>query len=126
MNKKLISTGSVFEDKAAYSRAVVVGDQIFVSGTTGFDYQSMEISEDVAEQCEQCLLNIESALNKADSSLKDVVKVNYILPDKTDFEKCWPVLRKYFGDIKPAATMWQAELVDTRMKIEIEVLAICS
>jgi enamine deaminase RidA (YjgF/YER057c/UK114 family) len=65
-------------------------------------------------------------LNKADSSLKDVVKVNYILPDKTDFEKCWPVLRKYFGDIKPAATMWQAELVDTRMKIEIEVLAICS
>jgi enamine deaminase RidA (YjgF/YER057c/UK114 family) len=126
MNKKLISTGSVFEDKAAYSRAVVVGDQIFVSGTTGFDYQSMEISEDVAEQCEQCLLNIESALNKADSSLKDVVKVNYILPDKTDFEKCWPVLGKYFGDIKPAATMWQAELVDTRMKIEIEVLAICS
>jgi 2-iminobutanoate/2-iminopropanoate deaminase len=122
--KKLISSGSEFEKNVAYSRAVVHGNLVFVSGTTGFDYTDMTISEDVAEQTEQCLQNIEKALSEAESSLKDVVKVTYILPNKLDFEKCWPVLRKYFNEVRPAATMMEAGLLDERMKIEIEVMAI--
>ena len=121
--KKLISSGSEFEKNVAYSRAVVQGDWVFVSGTTGFDYSDMTISEDVAEQTNQCLMNIEKALKDGGAELKDVVKVTYILPNKLDFEKCWQVLRNYFGDIKPAATMLEAGLLDERMKIEIEVTA---
>lgn len=124
MTRKLISSGSDFEKKAAYSRAVVVDKFIFVSGTTGFDYSTMEISENVAEQTAQCFENIKKALLEAGATLKDIVKVNYILPNKDDFESCWPILREYLGDIRPAATMWQAELLDPRMKIEIEVQAI--
>lgn len=121
--RKLISQGSPFEEKIGYSRAVVDGDWIFVSGTTGYDYATMEISEVTAEQARQCLKNIEWALNQAGSSLKDVVRVHYILPDVLEFESCWPVLRSAFGDIRPAATMFSAGLVDPNMKIEIEVTA---
>jgi len=100
--RKLISSGSVFEAQIGYSRAVVVGDWVFVSGTTGFDYATMAISDNVAEQAEQCLKNIESALREAGASLRDVVRVTYMLPDGGEFERCWPVLRKYFGEIRPA------------------------
>ena len=124
MKRKLISSGSDFEKEMAYSRAVVQGDWIFVSGTTGFDYETMTISEDVSKQAEQTFINIISALAQADASLADVVRVKYILPDATDFPACWPVLRKYFGDIRPAATMIAAGLADPRMKIEIEVTAL--
>ncbi|MFP9097667.1 RidA family protein [Flavobacterium sp. RHBU_24] len=124
MPRKLISSGSDFEKEMAYSRAVVQGDWIFVSGTTGFDYETMTIAEDVTEQAEQAFKNIISALAKVDASLADVVRVNYILPDANDFASCWPVLRKYLGDIRPAATMISAGLADTRMKIEIEVTAL--
>jgi enamine deaminase RidA (YjgF/YER057c/UK114 family) len=124
MKRKLISSGSDFEKEMAYSRAVVQGDWIFVSGTTGFDYETMTISEDVAEQADQTFKNIISALTQADASLADVVRVKYILPDADDFPACWPVLRKYFGDIRPAATMIAASLADPRMKIEIEVTAL--
>jgi enamine deaminase RidA (YjgF/YER057c/UK114 family) len=123
MTKKLISSGSTFEAQIGYSRAVVVGDWVFVSGTTGFDYQKMSISDDLIEQTEQCLKNIDSALQQAGSSLKDVVRVTYVLPNRADFETCWPVLRKYFGDVRPAAMMISAGLADPRMKIEIEVTA---
>ncbi len=123
MTKKLISSGSTFEEQIGYSRAVVVGDWVFVSGTTGYDYQTMSISDDLLEQVEQCLKNIESALQQAGSSIKDVVRVTYVLPDGADFETCWPVLRKYFGDVRPAAMMISAGLADPRMKIEIEVTA---
>ncbi len=123
MVRKLISSGSAFEQQIGYSRAVVDGDWIFVSGTTGFDYASMTISEDLAQQAEQCLKNIESALRQADASLKDVVRVTYILPNAKDFEPCWPVLRKYFAEVRPASTMICAGLIDPRMKIEIEVTA---
>ncbi len=123
MTRKLISSGSAFEQQIGYSRAVVDGDWVFVSGTTGFDYASMSISDDLLQQAEQCLKNIESALRQADASLKDVVRVTYILPNAKDFEPCWPVLRKYFGDIRPASTMVCAGLIDPRMKIEIEVTA---
>jgi enamine deaminase RidA (YjgF/YER057c/UK114 family) len=95
-----------------------------VSGTTGFDYATMTISADVVEQAEQCLKNIEAALRQADSSLKDVVRVTYVLSDGGEFERCWPVLRKYFGDVRPAAMMISAGLADPRMKIEIEVTAL--
>jgi enamine deaminase RidA (YjgF/YER057c/UK114 family) len=124
VTRKLISSGSTFETQIGYSRAVVAGDWIFVSGTTGFDYSTMTISDGVVEQAEQCLQNIQSALRQAGSSFKDVVRVTYILPDSSEFERCWPVLRKSFGDVRPAATMISARLADPRMKIEIEVTAL--
>lgn len=124
MKRRLISSGSSFEEQVGYSRAVVVGDLIFVAGTTGYDYETMEISSDVAVQTKQCLKNIEKALKEADSSLIDVVRVTYILPNADDFQACWPVLKNYFGDIKPAATMISAGLAEQEMKIEIEVTAI--
>ncbi|MBL7762840.1 MAG: RidA family protein [Chitinophagaceae bacterium] len=124
MERKLISSGSVFEAEIGYSRALVAGPWVFVSGTTGFEYGTMTISESLVDQTEQCIKNIESALSEAGSSLKDVVRVKYILPDAAEFEKCWPVLRKYFGEIRPAATMIEAGLADKRMKIEIEVTAL--
>ena len=121
--RKLISSGSTFENDIAYSRAVVDGDWIFVSGTTGFNYQTMSIAEGVLEQTEQCLKNIADALKRADASLKDVVRVTYILPNAAEFPECWPVLRAHFGDVRPAATMISAKLLDARMRIEIEVTA---
>ena len=124
MQRTLISSGSAFEAQIGYSRAVVAGDWVFVSGTTGFDYSTMAISSDIAEQTEQCLKNIASALQQAHTSMADVVRVNYVLPDATQFEKCWPVLQKYFGDVRPAAMMISAGLLDPRMLIEIEVTAI--
>ena len=124
MTRQYISSGSIFETQMAYSRAVVAGDWVFVSGTTGFDYTAMTISNDIAEQAEQCFKNIEAALSQAGSSLKDVVRVTYVLPDASSFEQCWPVMQKYFGDVRPAAMMISADLVDARMKIEIEVTAI--
>jgi len=123
MNRRLISSGSSFEREIGYSRAVVDGEWVFVSGTTGFDYQSMRISENLLEQTEQCLRNITSALEQAGASLSDVVRVTYILPETGDFPACWPVLRKYFGDVRPAATMISAGLADPRIRIEIEVTA---
>lgn len=123
MTRRLISSGSTFERDIGYSRAVVQGDWIFVSGTTGFDYSTMTIPDGVVAQAEQCLKNIEAALREAGSGLRDVVRVHYILPDASEFESCWPVLRKYLGDIRPAATMIAAGLADPRMRIEIEVTA---
>ena len=124
MPRKLISSGSAFEAKIGYSRAVLAGDWVFVSGTTGFDYSTMDIADDLVTQTEQCLKNIEVALRQAGSALRDVVRVTYVLPDSSEFEQCWPVLRKYFGEIRPAAMMISAGLADPRMKIEIEVTAL--
>jgi enamine deaminase RidA (YjgF/YER057c/UK114 family) len=124
MTRTLISSGSTFETQIGYSRAVVAGNWVFVSGTTGFDYATMTISDDVVVQAEQCLKNIASALQQAGSSLQDVVRVTYVLPQTADFEPCWPVLRKYFGEVRPAAMMISAGLADPRMKIEIEVTAL--
>ena len=124
MTRQLISSGSSFEAKIGYSRAVIAGDWVFVSGTTGFDYSTMSISESLVEQTEQCLKNIEAVLRQARSSLKDVVRVTYVLPNGGEFEQCWPVLRTYFGDVRPAAMMISAGLADPRMKIEIEVTAL--
>ena len=123
MNRQWITSGSTFEAQIGYSRAVVAGDWVFVSGTTGFDYATMTISDDVVTQAEQCLQNIATALAEAGCTLDDVVRVNYVLPDGADFEPCWPVLRQHFGKAKPAAMVITAGLLDPRMKIEIEVTA---
>jgi enamine deaminase RidA (YjgF/YER057c/UK114 family) len=122
--RRLISSGSTFEQEIGYSRAVVAGDWVFVSGTTGFNYATMTIEDDVVAQAEQTIRNIEEALSEAGASLGDVVRVHYILPRAEDFPQCWPVLRRTFGDIRPAATMIEAGLSDRRMKIEIEVTAL--
>jgi enamine deaminase RidA (YjgF/YER057c/UK114 family) len=123
MTRKLISSGSRFEAEIGYSRAVVDGEWVFVSGTTGFDYATMTISDDVVAQCEQALKNIDAALKEAGASMRDVVRVTYILPRRQDFSACWPTLKRYFGDVRPAATMIEAGLVGPEMKIEIEVTA---
>lgn len=123
MSRKLISSGSTFEQAIGYSRAVVDGRWVFVSGTTGFDYNTMTISDDVVVQTDRCLQNIQRALADAKCRLTDVVRVRYILPDRDEFPKTWPVLQRYLGDIRPAATMIVAGLSDPRMKIEIEVTA---
>jgi enamine deaminase RidA (YjgF/YER057c/UK114 family) len=123
MQRKWITSGSIYEEQIGYSRAVVAGDWVFVAGTTGFDYASMTIADDVVAQAEQCFQNIAVALAQAGCTLDDVVRVNYVLPDGRDFEACWPVLRKYLGKAKPAAMVITAGLLDPRMKIEIEVTA---
>jgi enamine deaminase RidA (YjgF/YER057c/UK114 family) len=123
MARRLISSGFAMEDMVGYSRAVVDGDWVHVSGTTGFDYRTEAISADVREQAARALDNIEAALGEAGASLADVVRVRYLLPDRADFEPCWPVLRQRFGDIRPAATMLVCGLADERMLIEIEVTA---
>lgn len=116
-------SGSTFEEEIGYARAVIDGDWVHVSGTTGFDYTTMDISDDVVEQAEQCLRNIAEALAQADCSFADVVRVRYLLPDREDFRPCWPALRTCFGGVRPAATMLVCGLADPRMKIEIEVYA---
>ncbi|MEV4177288.1 RidA family protein [Nonomuraea sp. NPDC049709] len=121
--RRAILSGSRFEEQIGYARAVVDGDWVHVSGTTGFDYSTMTISDDVVEQAAQCLRNIGSALAEAGCGFGDVVRVRYLLPDRADFEPCWPVLRECFGEVRPAATMLMCGLADPRMKIEIEVYA---
>jgi enamine deaminase RidA (YjgF/YER057c/UK114 family) len=121
--RRAILSGSVFEEQIGYARAVVVGNWVHVSGTTGFDYASMTISDNVVEQAEQSLRNVETALAEAGCTFADVVRVRYLLPDRADFEPCWPVLRRWFGEVRPAATMMVCGLADPRMKIEIEAYA---
>jgi enamine deaminase RidA (YjgF/YER057c/UK114 family) len=123
MTRRLISSGSSFEAEIGYSRAVVDGEWVFVSGTTGFDYAAMTIADDLAAQTEQCLRNIGAALEQAGASFADVVRVTYVLPRGEDFPQCWPALRRVFGEVRPAAMMISAGLADPRMKIEIEVTA---
>jgi len=123
MARTLISSGSSFETDIGYSRAVVDDDWIFVSGTTGFDYRHMSISDDPVEQTRQCLKNIEAALIEAGAGMADIVRVTYVLPTASEFPSCWPVLREVLGTIRPAAMMISAGLSDPRMKIEIEVTA---
>ncbi len=123
LSRKYISSGSEFESKIGYSRAVVDGNYVFLSGTTGYNYETMSISSDPVEQAEQCFKNIENALIQAGSSIDDIVRVHYIYPNRLDFEPCWPVFKKYLVNAKPAATMFVAGLLDDAMKLEIEVTA---
>ncbi|WNV89579.1 RidA family protein [Umezawaea sp. Da 62-37] len=122
-DRRAILSGSTFEESIGYARAVVDGDWVHVSGTTGFDYATMTISDDVVAQAEQCLANIGAALTEAGCAFADVVRVRYLVPDPANFEPCWPVLRRTFGEVRPAATMMSVGLADPRMLIEIEVTA---
>ncbi len=124
MKRVNISSGSEFEEKIGYSRAVAIGNMVYMSGTTGYNYADMTISDDVAEQTKQAIENIKAALTKADATLEDIVKIVYVYPDPVDFEKCFSVLGSYFGQIKPAITMISSKLMDEKMKVEIEVTAI--
>jgi enamine deaminase RidA (YjgF/YER057c/UK114 family) len=123
MARTLISSGSDFEKVAGYSRAVVDGDWIFVSGTTGFDYDTMTLPESLEEQTRQAMKNIAKALEQAGSSLADVVRAFYIVSEQSFAMEAFPILGEFFGDIRPAATMIVAGLVDPAMKIEIQVTA---
>ncbi len=123
MVRRLISGGSTFEALAGYSRAVVDDDWIHVSGTTGFDYATMTIVDDLAGQTHRCFANIEAALREAGASLDDVVRVRYLLVDPADFAKVAPIFGRYFAAARPAATAEVVGLIDPRMKIEIEVTA---
>jgi enamine deaminase RidA (YjgF/YER057c/UK114 family) len=123
VTKQWISSGSAFEDNIGYSRAVVDGDYVYVSGTTGYDYDAMTISPDPMVQAEQCFQKIATALQAAGSSADDIVRVRYIFPNKLDFEPFWPVFKKYLAIAKPAATMIVAGLLDDAMKLEVEVTA---
>jgi enamine deaminase RidA (YjgF/YER057c/UK114 family) len=122
-DRRSILSGSTFEEQIGYARAVVDGEWVHVSGTTGFDYATMTISNDVVAQAEQCLANIAWALGEADCTFADVVRVRYLVPNPADFEPCWPALRRAFADVRPAATMMSCGLSDPRMRIEIEVTA---
>jgi enamine deaminase RidA (YjgF/YER057c/UK114 family) len=124
MARRLISSGSKFEADIGYSRAVVDGEWVLVSGTTGFNYATMTIEDDVVAQCEQTLRNIDAALKQAGASFKDVVRVHYLITKAEDFEKCWPVVGKAFGAVRPAIVVMVVGLTDPRMKIEIEVTAL--
>ena len=123
MSIKRIPSGSAYEPKIGYCRAVVAGGMVYVSGTTGNDHATMITPESVTDQCELALGHIRKALETAGATMADVVRVHYILPDRNDFEPCWPQLRVAFGDNPPAATMIEAGLIDPVMKIEIEVTA---
>ena len=123
MTRRHISSGSRYEDEIGYSRAIVDGPDIYLAGTTGTDYRTMTVPESIEEQLALCLEIIERALGEAGATLDDVVKVLYILPDRADFPKCWPMLRRAFAVARPAATMIVAGLMDPAMKIEIEVTA---
>lgn len=123
MSRRLVTSGSIFEQEIGYSRAVVDGDWIFMSGTTGMDYATMTLESGVVAQAERAFLNIETALREAGARMADVVRVTYIVPHRADWEPCWPVTRKWLGRARPAATLLHAGLQDEAMKIEIEVTA---
>lgn len=116
MSIQRISSGGEFEAKVGYCRAVVAGGMVHVAGTVGQ-------GDSVVEQCKSALATIETALVKAGSSFADVVRVTYMLPDRSDFEPCWPILSECFGENPPAATMIECGLIDPRFLIEIEVTA---
>ena len=123
MTRKLFSTGSPFEKTAGYSRAVVDGDWCFVAGTTGYDYDSMEMPDDVGDQTRNCLNTITQALEDAGFSLADVVRARYIITDAAYADIVFPILGECLGDIRPAATMMVAGLIKPEMKVEIEITA---
>ena len=124
MQRTNISSGSSFEEEVGYSRAVIMGNMVFMSGCTGFNYATGEISDDVTKQAEQTMMNIQHALSQAGASLADVVRVQYLMTNTEDFEACKSVFKKHFGDIRPACTAYLVNLIDPRMKIEIEVTAV--
>ena len=126
MKRRLISTGSEFEKTAGYSRAVVQGDWCFVSGTTGYDYDSMTLPNDLLTQTRNCLANIANVLSDAGFAMSDVVRARYFVTSVDYADQVMRELGEAFGDIRPAATMVVCKLIQPEMKIEIEVTALKS
>lgn len=122
-NRRLISSGSSFEAIMGYSRAVVEGRDVFVSGTTGFNYDTMTISDDPIQQTRQAFANIAKALGQAGCTLDDVVRIRYLITDVALFELLAPIFGEFMGEARPAATAMVVGLLDPKMKIEIEVTA---
>ncbi|KAL8411497.1 hypothetical protein RB596_000948 [Gaeumannomyces avenae] len=120
---RLVSSGSAFEKQIGYSRAVISGEWVFVSGCTGYDYATGVMEQDVVAQAEQALRNVAAALAEAGAAMDDVVRVRYILPDRALFPATWAVLGRWLGGVRPAATMIQAGLMEEAMKFEVEVTA---
>lgn len=123
MTRQLISSGSPFEATMGYSRAVVQGDWCFVSGTTGYDYGTMTMPEDVAAQARNCFATIRGVLEGAGFAMADIVRVQYTITDAALVDALLPALAEAFADIRPAATMVVAGLIRPEMKIEVEVTA---
>lgn len=123
MERRNISSGSRFEEEGAYSRVVVVGPWVMLSGCSGFDYATGDISIDVAQQTDQTFRNIAAALAAAGASMTDVVRMSLILRDSADYPAVAPILRRHLDAVRPTTTAWQAPLMDKRMKVEIEVTA---
>jgi enamine deaminase RidA (YjgF/YER057c/UK114 family) len=121
--RRLVSSGSPFEREIGYSRAVVDGEWVFVSGTTGFDYATMTISDSAAEQTRQIFITLAAALAEAGATLAEVVRARYYAVDEAAWQAAAPVIGEHFRDIRPAATAILGRLIDPRMKIEIEVTA---
>ncbi|MCF6302464.1 MAG: RidA family protein [Devosiaceae bacterium] len=120
---KHISSGSPFEEKIGYSRAVVDGDMVYVSGSTGYDYKTNILPDDVIAQTRNTLLTISKALGEANCTLNDVVRVRYYLKNIADLDGVMPLLAQAFAKAKPAATLIVCDLIEAKMKIEIEVSA---
>ena len=123
MARRLISTGSPFEAQAGYSRAVVSGEWCFVAGTTGYDYATMTMPDDVAEQARNALATIRAALEEGGFAMEDIVRARYIVTDRALVPTVYAVLGEAFGTIRPAATMIVAGLAEPEMRVEIEVTA---
>jgi enamine deaminase RidA (YjgF/YER057c/UK114 family) len=123
VERRRISSGLATEDEIGYSRALVVGNIVYVSATSGINHETMELADDVVEQARQAFINIGHYLEQAGATFADVARVRYIVPDPSDFRRCWPVLRHYFGAVKPAATMISCALADPRIRFEVEVTA---
>lgn len=121
--KRLISTGSPFEEKIGYSRAVVCDGWVFVAGTTGYDYATMTMPDTIEDQCRNALSTIQSVLEDAGSSLHHVVRVTYVVPNPDEWPSCWPITSELFAKARPAAMMISSALQEKEMKIEIEVTA---
>ena len=124
MHRQRISTGSAMESEAGYSRAIVEGDWCFVSGTTGYNYETMEMPATISGQAHNCFSNISKVLKEAGFDLKDVVRVHYYVTSRAGADEVFPVFGKYLGEIRPAATLIICELLRPEMKIEIEVTAL--
>ncbi len=122
-DRKLISSGSTFEKVAGYSRAVADGDWVFVAGTTGYDYATMTLPAGLESQIRQAFRNISAALERADCTLNDIVRVRYYLTGADDFKIAAPIFGEFLGQGRPAATAIICGLVEPEMKIEIEVTA---
>ena len=123
MTRRLISTGSPYEQTIGYSRAVVQGDWCFVSGVTGYDYATMDIPEDAEAQARNCFSTLHNVLDEAGFSLSDTIRVQYTVVSRDLVPLVGPVLGDAFGDIRPAATMIIADLIEPEMLIEIEITA---